>query len=81
MGPVCCKTDTKRLLLNSDNVNEFDYLPIFEINSSVDMISINLGQKDFSILNLIWLDSILKILAFCSKYAEKSVEWKEKLTC
>lgn len=67
MGPVCCKTDTKRLLLNSDAVNEFDSLSIFEINTTVDMININLGQKDFSTLNFIWLDSILKMLAFCSK--------------
>ncbi|XP_065221412.1 intermembrane lipid transfer protein VPS13A-like isoform X2 [Planococcus citri] len=73
MGPVCCKTDTKRLLLNSTAVNEYDSLSMFDINTTIDMITINLGQKDFSTLNLIWIDSILKILAFWNLPKDKLV--------
>lgn len=79
MGPVCCKTDTKRLLLSNNSANEFDFLSIFEINTSVDMINVNLGQKDFSTVNLIWCDSILKILTFCSKFHFHMRESSENL--
>lgn len=67
MGPVCCKVDTKRLLLNAQREAGFDSMSNFEINCSVDMISINLGQKDFSIINLMWTDSIRKIISFCGE--------------
>lgn len=67
MDSVCCKADLKRLLIDHQVAVEFDS-PTFDINASIDKISINLGQKDFGTLYFTWSDNVQKMLEFCCEY-------------